>query len=223
MPVKLNSVAFWNREFEKEYRQFVTGKGKTNFSRWLGERFNMASALLPLRGTVLDVGCGLGHFTRYVKAKRPFLKVYGTDCSKVAAIRASEFDKRIRYFISEPNKISTSQKFDSITCLETIEHIDDDEGFIKELKDHLKPGGTLIISTPLALPGKHSKTSEEHVREYYEIEFYNLLKGFFKNVRISKPPTKINREKEWIVDGYYQVAACSDKKLRETLLTTIYY
>ncbi len=38
--------------------------------------------------------------------------------------------------------------FDQIICLETIEHISDDEGLVKSLAAMLKPGGQILLSTP---------------------------------------------------------------------------
>ena len=38
--------------------------------------------------------------------------------------------------------------FDQIICLETIEHVSDDEGLVKSLAAMLKPGGQLLLSTP---------------------------------------------------------------------------
>lgn len=38
--------------------------------------------------------------------------------------------------------------FDQIVCLETIEHVLDDEGLVKRLAVMLRPGGRLLLSTP---------------------------------------------------------------------------
>ncbi len=38
--------------------------------------------------------------------------------------------------------------FDQVICLETIEHVTDDEGLVKSLAAMLKPGGQLLLSTP---------------------------------------------------------------------------
>lgn len=38
--------------------------------------------------------------------------------------------------------------FDQIICLETIEHVGDDQGLVRNLSSMLKPGGRLLLSTP---------------------------------------------------------------------------
>jgi SAM-dependent methyltransferase len=40
--------------------------------------------------------------------------------------------------------------FDQIVCLETIEHLSDDEGLVRSLTAMLEPGGRLLLSTPYA-------------------------------------------------------------------------
>ncbi len=39
-------------------------------------------------------------------------------------------------------------RFDQIICLETIEHVSDDEGLVKSLAAMLNPGGQMLLSTP---------------------------------------------------------------------------
>lgn len=43
---------------------------------------------------------------------------------------------------------STLGMFDQIICLETIEHVSDDEGLVSCLAGMLKPGGRILLSTP---------------------------------------------------------------------------
>jgi len=38
--------------------------------------------------------------------------------------------------------------FDQIICLETIEHVTDDDGLVKSLASMLEPGGRILLSTP---------------------------------------------------------------------------
>jgi len=223
MPVKLNSPAFWDREFEKEYKDFC-GIGKGNsMVRFAPERFGYIGTFLPIKGDVLDIGCGIGHLTRFIKAMRPHLRVWGTDCSQVAVRRASEFDKRIKYFYSKPNKIDIDKKFDVIIASEVLEHIENDEEFLMEIKKYLKPDGVVVLTTPIAPPGKQKLCSIEHTREYYEVEFNNLLSRFFENVVVGKPPMKIHPDNHWTVNAWWQWGVASDKVRLKASQTVIYY
>src|SRR5262249_34881176 len=50
-------------------------------------------------------------------------------------------------------------RFDQIICLETIEHVTDDQGLVGSLSQLLEPGGQLLLTTPFA--GHHPLHTEE--------------------------------------------------------------
>lgn len=74
--------------------------------------------------------------------------------------------------------------FDTIVCMEAVEHIEDDAGFVAALRGLLKPGGTLVISTPNRLvTSPHGEPSDPtHVREYAPDQFRDLLLRSFESV-----------------------------------------
>jgi SAM-dependent methyltransferase len=73
--------------------------------------------------------------------------------------------------------------FDQIICLETIEHVVNDNGLVRSLASMLKPGGQLLLSTPF--DAHHPLHSEEqhpapvedgsHVRYGYSRQELRLL------------------------------------------------
>jgi cyclopropane fatty-acyl-phospholipid synthase-like methyltransferase len=73
--------------------------------------------------------------------------------------------------------------FDQIICLETIEHVTDDEGLVSSLAAMLKPGGQLLLSTPydrhLPLYTEDPEPSPEengsHVRYGYSQEHLSQI------------------------------------------------
>jgi ubiquinone/menaquinone biosynthesis C-methylase UbiE len=74
--------------------------------------------------------------------------------------------------------------FDVIVCFEAIEHIEDHDQLLKEVKRLLKPDGIFIVSTPNKLT-YHDEAREEnpyHMKELYFDEFQKLLTGYFRNV-----------------------------------------
>jgi 2-polyprenyl-3-methyl-5-hydroxy-6-metoxy-1,4-benzoquinol methylase len=107
---------------------------------------------------VLDVACGSGYgmFLMSFLAK----SVSGYDYSDVAIDEAKKFEYRspVCLEIRDLNTVRTlendkAKTFDVVTCFETIEHLDDPNGFLVLLKKHLNPGATLYISTPNKLDG----------------------------------------------------------------------
>lgn len=72
--------------------------------------------------------------------------------------------------------------FDYVISFQVIEHIDNDTLFLSEIRRVLKPGGSLIISTPNA---RRSLTRNPwHIREYSFREFRMLLSG--QNFEVSE-------------------------------------
>jgi 2-polyprenyl-3-methyl-5-hydroxy-6-metoxy-1,4-benzoquinol methylase len=58
--------------------------------------------------------------------------------------------------------------------METIEHIDDDKGFLREMHRILKKNGIFIVSTPQNA-AKSAPLIPYHVREYNLQDFKSLL------------------------------------------------
>ncbi|MCP4399088.1 MAG: 3-demethylubiquinone-9 3-O-methyltransferase [bacterium] len=99
---------------------------------------------------VLDIGCG-GGFTCEVIAKKG-AAVSGIDRSDVsietAMIHAKESDLRIDYRGgSAENLPYEDDRFDVITCVDALEHVEDVAKVIAEVGRVLKPGGTFLFDT----------------------------------------------------------------------------
>jgi SAM-dependent methyltransferase len=93
---------------------------------------------------VLNVGCGRG-FEAYVFVQRS-CKVIGVDIRYSVETRY----KRCLDFILADAKFMPfkSDMFDSVASFDVIEHIDDDECFVRENSRVVKPGGRVYIGTP---------------------------------------------------------------------------
>jgi len=76
--------------------------------------------------------------------------------------------------------------FDVITSFETIEHHDKHDEMLAEILRLLKPGGTLVISSPnrTIYSDKPGYTNPFHVKELDYDEFDALLRSRFKYVRL---------------------------------------
>jgi 2-polyprenyl-3-methyl-5-hydroxy-6-metoxy-1,4-benzoquinol methylase len=99
---------------------------------------------------ILDVGCGNGFLANYLIANG--YDVYGTDASEMGIAIANQSNNN-RFFVQNLTEDELpielrNLKFDVIISTEVIEHLYDPVGFINFLKNILKPGGQIIISTP---------------------------------------------------------------------------
>lgn len=74
-----------------------------------------------------------------------------------------------------------SAAFDVVVCLEAIEHVtpSDAAAFLGECRRVLRPGGLLVLSTPLRQGGRHSG-NPWHLAEYEEEEIARLLEPVFE-------------------------------------------
>lgn len=96
-------------------------------------------------GKVLDVGCGTGAL---LDELAPLCdELWGADLSPTAI----EFCRRRgheRLLVADAQHVPLPDaSFDAVTAVGIIEHLDDDAGFLDEMRRLLKPGGTLVLLT----------------------------------------------------------------------------
>jgi SAM-dependent methyltransferase/glycosyltransferase involved in cell wall biosynthesis len=73
---------------------------------------------------------------------------------------------------------------DVVVSFETIEHLTDHDGFLREIKRVLKPGGLLILSSPDHDVYSNGETTQNqfHLKELTKTEFYELINSQFTYV-----------------------------------------
>ena len=127
--------------------------------------YDLAKAMLSERPdllggrNVLEIGCGWGDFSAWM-AGRGALSVTGEDVSHVAIEMAISRHTApgLRFAVGDIEEIShPTSSFDLVVSCETIEHVGDPLRAVHELARVLRPGGTLLLSTPnyLSLTGVH--------------------------------------------------------------------
>jgi O-antigen biosynthesis protein len=141
-------------------------------------RYNFAKSLTKLTDIILDAPCGTGYGSAILAEKT--LAVDGIDISREAIDFAKEkfSSNKIRFSIQDisqrlPYK---DNHFDMITSFEGIEHINNQEGFIRECHRVLKPNGFLFLSTPNA--DISFSGNEYHVKELTKRELAEMLSAF---------------------------------------------
>ncbi|OOO15956.1 methyltransferase domain-containing protein [Agrobacterium pusense] len=79
-----------------------------------------------------------------------------------------------------------SASVDVVVSFETLEHIDAHDRFLQEVKRVLRPGGTLVISTPekYAYTVATKLVNPFHVKELFKNEFNDLLSRHFEYVSL---------------------------------------
>jgi 2-polyprenyl-3-methyl-5-hydroxy-6-metoxy-1,4-benzoquinol methylase len=97
--------------------------------------------------SILDYGCGFGHFLK--AAKEAGFKASGvefdSDAAKIAALRSGCEVFSLEDFLGERDY----RRFDSIHMGDVLEHLPDPATTLKSLLSYLKPKGILFIEGPL--------------------------------------------------------------------------
>lgn len=157
---------------------------------WHLAKFERVLGCLPRRngGSILDIGCFAGSFLSLVPEDR-FRRQLGVDIlrSQVEYARA-RYGSGFREFRHVPDLGSLEtihEIFDSITCIELIEHLTASQvrSLMRQAAQKLVPGGRLVITTPNyastwplleALLNRFSevKYDEQHISRfnYFQIE-----------------------------------------------------
>lgn len=137
---------------------------------------------------ILDMGCGDARLLSYLKGIWPENRFFGCDISNqvVNANRARE--KGILFFqadISASDFVDRAREHgvepcDVIVSSEVIEHLENDQGLIKNAIAFLKPGGQLILTTQSGPRYRVDLELLHHLRHYRrcELEAMVLNHGF---------------------------------------------
>ena len=136
---------------------------------------------------VLDIACGEGYGSMMLSTVAS--RVTGVDISKevIDFAQAKYRIDNINFKTGSCDKIPLEDSsIDVVVTFETIEHHDQHDAMMKEIKRILKPDGLLIISSPdkynySDLPGKKN---QYHLKELYYEEFKSLLETYFCNIAI---------------------------------------
>lgn len=133
--------------------------------------------------SVLDIACGEGYGSNYLAKKAK--SVIGIDLDEQTVKWASSKYSRnnLEYLSSSVEKIPLpDSSIDVIVSFETIEHVEDPDKMMLELKRVLKGDGLILISTP---DKKHYSDDRNyknpfHKKEFYIEEFKDFMQGLFK-------------------------------------------
>lgn len=145
-----------------------------NYNDWLLER---GAAFVGKR--VLDFGAGIGTFTAALASR-----------AEVVALEPDpEFLPRLRERFAGDDRVTVvhadagwladadpRERFDTVLCLNVLEHIRDDEIVLRGFHDRLSPGGHLLLLVPAhrALYGAIDR-SVGHERRYSRRSLLSLL------------------------------------------------
>ena len=141
----------------------------SNYNRWL---FDRVSRWIGKR--VLEIGAGVGNLSAFV-ADRERVVLSDADVYYLERLR-ERFAGHRNIAVAEvrlPAADTTlvAERFDTIICLNVLEHIEDDRASLAAMRRLLQPHGRLVLLVP-ALPGLYGTLDEAlgHFRRYTRAE-----------------------------------------------------
>lgn len=154
---------------------------------------------------VVDCACGSGIGSEvFAKAGAKSVAAFDVSADEIEQARAKNTLPTLSFqYGSALDLAIEANSVDVYISFETIEHLEDDLRFLREVRRVLRPDGLFICSTPNRLvtnPGT-SLTDKPwnrfHVREYGEDEFVARLRSSFPQIRLYGQ----NPKRTWLVDA----------------------
>lgn len=138
--------------------------------------------------TVLDLACGEGYGANLLAGVAA--QVIGVDVAADVIDHANRKygnSSRLSFRVGSCTAVPLDdESVDVVVSFETLEHVDDQEQMLREIRRVLRPRGLLVASTPdkLHYSVLPNNTNPYHVKEFFKEEFEALLGRFFTHVNL---------------------------------------
>jgi SAM-dependent methyltransferase len=146
---------------------------------WL--RWDVTRRLVPADArTVLEIGCGGGGFGARLSVGRDYLGVEPDEQSSATArarVAAAGAGGEVRTGTVE-DVVDPDRRFDLVCAFEVLEHLEDDGAALADWVQRVRPGGSLLVSTP-AFQARYAAWDEVvgHYRRYEPAQLAALLEA----------------------------------------------
>lgn len=165
------------------------------YQRYLSEVGEMVTRLAP--ESVLDVGCGAGHFAEALRATLPDTRLTGVDLSERVLREAREHVPGVSFLAGSAYELPFDDgSFDLVVAAELLETLHDPQKALREIvrvtRRHAliavprQPHWRLLNMVRLAWldeMGHHPG----HVQDYGKGDLLRILRGHFRVVEVREP------------------------------------
>ncbi len=145
-----------DKELEKIWHQvppdyYQNGVSKNLLQRiWHTSKLKTALELIDNSGAkpknILDVGCASGWMLSKISEKFPLAQCTGVDVYKKAIEYGQKLYKNLRLISVDAHKLPFKDKFsDLVICTELLEHVENPQKVLSEIKRILAPNGIAIV------------------------------------------------------------------------------
>ncbi len=132
--------------------------------------------------SVLDAGCGTGVLLQQILEKYPAIKPSGSEYSSQGIEFARKRLPQAEFYLLDLERQRLEKQFDLVTCIDVLEHINDDRAVLRNLLAMTRK--YLILSVPLGPLFKAEAERMGHVHGYSRGELEQKIReGDFEIVR----------------------------------------
>ncbi len=161
---------------------------------WHLERYRFAAKYMQKIERIADVGCGWGFGTEYLN--RFGKRVHGFEINpRLVSYASKRFQQSKAKFVVH-NILDgplPEAPYDLICMFEVIEHLEDPNRGLENLKLSLSNKGALVLSTPNFVFGKRS-LHPHHAIEFSYLTLKPLLRSHFCNIRYFSQGNGVQRK-----------------------------
>ena len=102
----------------------------------------------PGARSLLEVGCGTGFVLSGIAAAFPALKLSGSEAATAGLAFAAARVPRAAFLQMDARRIPFRDEFDIVGAFDVVEHIDEDQAVLAELRAAAAPGGGVLLTVP---------------------------------------------------------------------------
>ena len=131
----------------------------------------------PEARSLLEIGSGTGHVLTYLSAHLASVDLVGSELSPEGLLRARQrVNSRVSLVRADARRLPFGEGFDVVGAFDVIEHIEEEDRVLEEVRRVLRPGGVLLVSVPQhQWLWSEADRSAHHVRRYSRLTLHSLL------------------------------------------------
>lgn len=133
----------------------IAGFLDNRIRRWVQDPHKILSPYVKEGMTVLDFGCGPGHFAVHLaRLVGKSGRVFAADLQEGMLqkvrdkIRGTDLESRITLHKTGEHKIGLAEKVDLVLAFYVVHEVPDQSAFFAEVQSVLKPDGSLLMTEP---------------------------------------------------------------------------
>ncbi len=145
--------AFWSKDFNMHFGYFHGGRTsivkRDSMLNEMNRQVLLRLGLQKKKGTLIDLGCGMGGTMRYVLGQNSKLSAFGVTLSEFQQLEGNKLLKGLKGSILKENFNRTSfasNSFDGALAIESFCHCGHGKNAFEEAYRILKPGGRLVVA-----------------------------------------------------------------------------